>query len=133
MDARFSLILIVALGLAVFIGVLAAQSQTFSAVPPPPTQIPTPVPEPQPGQIFIAPSPSGGPTFAPARATLHVGQKITWMNVDTVDHSVTADNRDFDKVLSQGESFSWKPVKPGRYPYGDIFNPDLRGVIIVKP
>lgn len=136
MDARSSVTLVFALALAVFIGVLAARSQPQTTAAPAPTAAPTRVPTPLPNHVNIEPNPSGNPlaVFAPATLTVAVGQKVTWVNLDTVDHSVIADDGAFNTgVLSPGEQTSWRPRRAGTYSYGDFLHPDLHGVLVVRP
>lgn len=135
MSPRFSLGLLVLIILAVLVGVLAGQSQPPTAAAPPPAASPTPLPPPGPNQVFIEPSGSGGQAvvYVHARTVARVGQKVTWINLDSADHSVTADNGAFSQLLSPHEAFTWIPKSAGTYPYGDFLNPNARGMIVVQP
>jgi hypothetical protein len=137
MGPRFSLAVIAVLGIAVIIGVWAGRSQApTSAAPQAPPSQPSPVPTAAPGHINILPDPTGNTAgiYDPAVYTTRVGQKVTFTNLDTVDHTATADNGAFNTdVLAPGESASWTPQKPGTYTYGDYINSDMRGTIIVQP
>ena len=136
MGGRFTLGLTVVFALAVIIGVAAGRAQSQSAGPPTAAPLPTVLPAPQSGSIDIVPDPSGhlDGVFQPATAHIHVGGKVTWRNLDTVDHAVVADNGAFNiDVLSPGQAKSWTPTHPGTYTYGDYLHPDMHGTIVVLP
>jgi len=129
MSARFVLGLLVVLFLAVVIGLFTAHRQPAIVAAPVPTATPTPVPPPLPNHVNIVAG-----AFDPSSLTVHVGQKVTWVDMDQQDHSVSADNGAFDLgVLSPGESTSWTPSKPGTYSYGSYLDPQLHGVVVVQP
>jgi plastocyanin len=133
MSARFSLTLLGIIILAVIVGVLLAQSQPKTvAAPATPTAVPTSIPSPGSGQVFIEPG-SGTASYVPARIVVSVGQKVTWKNLNSTVHSVTADNSAFNKVLSPGQTFTWRAKKAGTYSYGDFLNPGMSGVVVVQP
>src|SRR5437588_10187458 len=116
MDAWFKIGLVLTLGLAVIVGVAVAKSQPQATVAaPPPT--PTVVPPLLPNRVDIVDSPGEPPArFDPPVFQVRVGTTVTWTNDSASDQSVTADNGAFSSdVLSQGQSFTWRPVKPGRY------------------
>ena len=136
MGFRFTLGLVVVLALAFLVGIIAARSQSRIVAAPAPTAVPTPVPEPEPHHVNIVPHPGENPVafYNPARYTAHVGDKITWVDTDARDHTVTADSGAFDSgVLAPRQTFSWTPKQPGTYPYGCFLHPDVRGVIVVQP
>jgi plastocyanin len=135
MDRRFSLSLVFALFLAVLIGVIVARSQPQSVAARAPTPTPTPLPTPQPLHIDIDVNPAGNPVaiYNPAAEVVHVGQKVTWVNLTGSDRSVVFDDGSFSSgVLSPGQRATWRATKPGTYTYGDFLDPDIRGVVIVK-
>jgi plastocyanin len=136
MDSRYSFTLVSVIIVAVFIGVVAARSQAHIVAAPVPTSTPTPVPTPAPNQVEIVTNPGGSPDafYIPPTLAVRVGQKVTWINLATDDHSATSDTGAFNSdVLSRGESFSWTPQRAGRYPYSDFLHPDMRGSILVSP
>lgn len=137
MDARFRAVVAGVFLLAVAIGLLAAHRQSSTiAAPAAPTSTPTPIPPPAPNTVDIVPNPSDNAvaSYNPATLVVRVGQKVTWVNTDTQDHTATADNGAFDTgVLSSGETKSWTPTKPGTYAYGCYIHPQVRGVIVVQP
>jgi Cupredoxin-like domain len=121
----------------VIIGVWAGRSQSpSSAAPAAPSPLPTPLPTPAPGHLDILPDPTGSSSgiYSPAAYTTRVGQKVTFTNLDTMDHTATADNGAFNTdVLAPGQSASWTPTRPGTYTYSDYLNSDIHGTITVKP
>lgn len=137
MDARFRVALAGVLFLAVAIGLLVAHQQSSSvAAPVTPTSTPTPIPPPPGNTVDIVANPSDNAvaSYSPATLVVRVGQKVTWVNTDTQDHTATADSGAFDTgVLSSGQSKSWTPTKPGTYAYGCYIHPQVRGVIVVQP
>jgi plastocyanin len=136
MDARSTVGLVLVFGLAVLVGLLMAQSQPSTVAAPRPTVAPTPIPTPATNQVNIEPNPTGHPEaiYLPSTLTVHVGQKVTWVNLDSQAHNAIADDGAFDtNVLTPGEKKRWTADKPGAYAYGDYLHPDMRGLIIVKP
>lgn len=134
MNARFTVGLVVVLALAVAIGVITGQSQPKSSAAAAPTVAPTAIPTPAPNHVVIVLNPARTPPviYVPTTLVVRVGQTVTWVNNDSANHTVTADNGAFSSaVLSRGESFRWKAKAPGRYLYGSYTDPDLRGVIQV--
>jgi plastocyanin len=65
--------------------------------------------------------------FAPRDVTVRVGETVTWMNNDSLGHSVTADDGSFDsspacgtiggRCVQRGESFPHRFGQAGRFPY----------------
>lgn len=136
MSARFNILLVGVIILAVVVGVVAGQSQPRTVAAPAPTSTPAPLPQLPPGLVVVVNNPQGSSNvvFLPAALVVHVGQVVTWGNATNVDHSVVADNGAFNSdVLGPGQSFRWKAKKAGRYPYSDFLDPELRGTIIVRP
>ncbi|WP_170110900.1 cupredoxin domain-containing protein [Antricoccus suffuscus] len=62
------------------------------------------------------------------------GAKIMVMNEDSVNHTVTAENKsDFDVTVKAGESVTFTaPTKPGTYKYTCTFHPNMMGTLVVK-
>jgi plastocyanin len=56
--------------------------------------------------------------FSPPQQTVKVGDRVTWVNNDSVPHTVTADDGSWDSgVLQPGQSFSLVTSKAGHYAY----------------
>ena len=64
---------------------------------------------------------------------LKVGDTITWVNHDTVIHSVTARDHSFDLRLNPGQSAKLALMQAGRIPFYCLFHPTLRGALTVAP
>ena len=90
--------------------------------------------------------------FNPAQLTITAGTTITWINQDSLGHTVTQGNPDsptpaaqrlFDssngteganvKTIAPGKSFSYTFTTPGEYDYYCIPHPFMRGHITVLP
>jgi plastocyanin/glucose/arabinose dehydrogenase len=91
-----------------------------------PTPGPTPPPAQSGGNAPAAPPPSAGGAsvamqniaFVPQNITVAAGTTVTWTNNDTIQHTVTWDDRSVDSgLLSQGDTFSIKFDQPGTYGY----------------
>ena len=72
--------------------------------------------------------------FRPQTLEVSKGTRVTWTNKDKDQHSITADNGDFDKTLNAGQSFSYTFEESGTFTYHcRLFNnPGLKGKVIVK-
>jgi len=139
MGPRFTFGLMGLVILAVLVGVIAGKSQTPTAAAPPASPQPSPVPALVQSAINIVAHPGGSPTaiYRVANGTgpvsARVGQRVTWINTDTVSHTVTADNSAFgSNPLGHDATFSWTPKKPGVYQYGCYIHPDMHGTLIVR-
>jgi plastocyanin len=131
---RNGLILFVVLGLAVAIGLLRAHTSPSSAAAPNRGAVVTPTTPPLRDTVYMIGGSNGNPTFVPATVTIAVGQKVTFVDKDSVDHSATATNGTFDTgVLGPGESKSVTFGKAGIYAYSDILQSNMNGQIVVKP
>jgi plastocyanin len=131
---RSSLGLLLVMLLAAAVGVVAAHSQAQTATAPVAQSTPSSVPVPRNGTVYILSAGGSGPRYAPATLTVRVGRKVTWINRDTTGHTATADGGAFNSdVLNPGQRYTWKPKRPGTYPYSDYTQSDLQGTIVVKP
>ena len=75
-----------------------------------------------------------GFAFAPARATVATGGRVTWSDEDASNHTVTfADDavRDVDN-LRPGKRASVTFRKAGTYPYLCDFHPTMTGTVVVQ-
>jgi plastocyanin len=90
----------------------------------------SPAAEAQPNQIRI-----DNFTFQPAKLTVPVGTKVTWINRDDVPHTATSVKkpRVFDsKTLDTDEQYSHVFTAPGTYDYFCAVHPHMKAQIIVK-
>lgn len=76
--------------------------------------------------------------FSPKELTVSVGTTVTWVNQDTVAHTVTAGQRGspsgmFDSgELAAGKSFSFTFTQAGTYPYFCAVHSNMDGTITVQ-
>jgi plastocyanin len=72
--------------------------------------------------------------FDPKSTTVKVGQKVTWVNDDSVDHNVTADSgADFkSKDFGKGGTFSFTPTKAGTIKYECTIHPGMTATLTVQ-
>ena len=72
--------------------------------------------------------------FSPSSFTVNVGQKISVVNKDSVQHSLTSDDKSFDtRLLSTGREGSFTaPTVPGTYKFHCAPHPDMTGTLIVQ-
>jgi plastocyanin len=71
--------------------------------------------------------------FSPASATVKVGQKVTWVNEDTVSHNITSQSGDTIKSpdFGHGGTFSFTPTKAGTIKYVCTLHPGMNGTLTV--
>lgn len=69
--------------------------------------------------------------YGPTPSGLKVGDTITWVNNDTVMHSVTAKDHSFDLRLNPGQSAQLTLSKAGRIPFYCLFHPNMSGTLNV--
>ena len=87
-----------------------------------------------------ATSTAGGPqvimkniAYVPATLTIKVGQTVTWVNQDSVQHDVVANKGEFKSGLfGQGSTFSFTFTTAGTYAYYCSIHPHMLGTIIVQ-
>ena len=70
----------------------------------------------------------------PQELRVGAGTRVTWVNKDPVDHTVTAEDGSFDKLLKTGDKYSYTFKKKGTFRYKDRLNvqPGLRGKVTVE-
>ena len=79
-----------------------------------------------------------GYRFQPQNLTVPVGTTVTWVNMDSVEHSVESGTHDapadlFDSgLLGHMESFSYTFDRPGTYVYHCDPHPAMTGTIVVQ-
>lgn len=72
-------------------------------------------------------------SFTSETTTVKVGTTVTWVNNDTVSHSVVADDSSFDTgILAAGEKGSYTFTKAGTYTYHCGLHPNMTGVVVVE-
>ena len=71
--------------------------------------------------------------FAPASASVNVGDTVTWTNAQPgVPHTVTSDAGAFDSgTLSSGGSFAFTFSAPGTFTYHCNIHPSMTGTVVI--
>lgn len=71
--------------------------------------------------------------FVPKQVTVHVGQRIRWVNDDTVQHDVKADSgaRFQSRDFGRGGSFTYTPRATGTIAYECDLHPGMVGTLTV--
>ena len=72
--------------------------------------------------------------FSPSRLEIKAGTTVTWTNAGAIDHTVTADDLDFDDsgLLHPGDSFSQTFDTPGTYVYRCGPHAFMVGTVVVS-
>ena len=73
--------------------------------------------------------------FSPANITVKVGTKVTWMNMDSVAHTVTetdGQNGPDSGDISNNTYYSFTFDKPGVYHYHCKIHPEMTGTVTVS-
>ena len=82
------------------------------------------------------PAPVSLPPNAPAPApgpNLPVGTVILWYNIDSVDHTVTAQDNSLDSgSISPNETFEYTFQHPGEFEYYCKIHPSMAGKITIE-
>ena len=73
-------------------------------------------------------------TFIPSEITVVPGTTVTWVNKETMPHTVVDLNKGFrSKTLVKDASFSFTFTTAGDYSYLCSIHPNMKGKVIVKP
>jgi plastocyanin len=72
--------------------------------------------------------------FDPKNVTVKAGDKVTWENLDTVDHNVVADSGASFKsdTFGRGGTYEFTPQKAGTIQYECTLHPGMVGKIEVR-
>lgn len=85
--------------------------------------------DPQPTAYAVS---IGDNYFEPATAAIESGDSVTWTNIGTVPHTVTAENGLFDSgVLDPGESYTVDFDGQGNVAYYCTLHPEMTGSLAV--
>ncbi len=72
--------------------------------------------------------------FSPATLEVKIGTTITWKNMDSAPHTVSADDGSFDSgTLNTGDTFSFTFNEAGTFTYHCNIHPDMTATITVVP
>jgi plastocyanin len=70
--------------------------------------------------------------YAPTPTTIHVGDRVTFVNDDDEAHTVTADDKSFDSEgLDSGATWQHMFTKPGTFHYFCELHPYMKATIVV--
>jgi plastocyanin len=69
--------------------------------------------------------------YGPIPGDLKVGDRIVWVNKDTVAHTVTARDRSFDVRIDPGQRATQTLTKAGTFAFYCILHPTMRGTLKV--
>jgi hypothetical protein len=93
----------------------------------------------QPGALVPPENWSGGLVFdnryfSPSNLTVKVGDLVTWINRDSVTHTVTdlSVQKAFDRMLGPGQRFSYRFERRGVYVYYCVVHPWKGGEVRVE-
>jgi len=72
--------------------------------------------------------------FSPSNLTVKVGDVVTWINRDSVTHTVTdlSAQKAFDRMLGPGQRFSYRFERRGVYVYYCVVHPWKGGEVRVE-
>jgi plastocyanin len=71
--------------------------------------------------------------FDPATVTIKAGESVIWTNLDSMNHTVVADNGEFKSSdLANGATFSFKFDKAGTYAYHCSIHPSMKATVVVQ-
>ena len=71
--------------------------------------------------------------FVPYHLTVEVGDRVTWINNDTIPHTATSDSRAFDSGnMAPGASFSMTFPTAGTSTYHCTLHPGMIGTVNVQ-
>lgn len=74
-----------------------------------------------------------GSAFDPATLTVTKGTTVTWMNMDSVAHTVVATGKAFSSdTLKNGQSFAHTFNEAGTFEYKCGIHPSMSGKVIVN-
>jgi plastocyanin len=124
-------LVVVASSLVVF---AAGCSGDYSSTPVSPTAPPPPTPI---GSASIT-IPMGAATlgnraYSPGEIAVAIGDSITWVNVDTVAHTSTANGGAWDSgSLGPGQQFSTTVRTAGSFAYHCVIHPGMVGTVTVR-
>jgi plastocyanin len=71
--------------------------------------------------------------FGPQTLRVRAGTRVRWVNEDQVQHTVTANDGEFDSgLIEPGQSWEREFAEPGEYPYHCTPHPFMTGRVIVE-
>ena len=71
--------------------------------------------------------------FSPNRLTVKAGTTVTWVNDESMSHTVTSDNGAFGSgTLRQGDTFKHTFSSAGTYPYHCNLHTGMKATVVVE-
>ena len=70
--------------------------------------------------------------FGPVPASVHVGDTISFVNKDTVPHTVTARDHSFNLQIPAGKQATLRLTKAGTFSFYCVLHPAMRGTLKVS-
>ena len=70
--------------------------------------------------------------FMPTDLTVKVGDTVEWVNKDSVTHTVSFDNEEFDQELVEGGMTTYTFTQKGEFGYHCRPHPNMQGTVIVE-
>jgi plastocyanin len=70
--------------------------------------------------------------FGPVPANMHVGDTISFVNKDTVPHTVTARDHSFNLQIPAGKQATLRMTKAGTFSFYCVLHPAMRGTLKVS-
>lgn len=70
--------------------------------------------------------------FKPAVLTVHVGDKIVWVNKDFFPHTATSKGHFDSGEIAEGKSWTYVARAKGTFPYICTIHPDMKGTLRVQ-
>ncbi len=135
-----SIAVLVIVGVGIYYAVSKNNPNVTSNIPASTTQSPT-TPTPT---VPVANTPTPAPSsvtvsiknfsFNPSTLTIKTGTKVTWVNNDSVPHTVTSDSGSLlnSPTLSPGQSFSFTFISSGTINYHCNIHLMMKGSVVVQ-
>jgi len=73
-----------------------------------------------------------GTAFAPARATVQRGDRVTWVNKDPFPHTATARGTFDSGSIAAGASWTWVADRTGTFDYVCTLHPTMKAQLVVR-
>ena len=73
--------------------------------------------------------------FSPKELKVKVGQTVTWVNQETIEHDVAAQEADpplKSQLFGKDDKFTYKPTRPGTIRYVCTVHPGMEATLVVE-
>ena len=76
---------------------------------------------------------ASGSQFAPTEVSISAGEEVSWTNLDSIEHTVTADDGAFDSGdVGEGDSFGFTFESSGDFGFHCEIHPSMTGTVSVS-